>query len=137
MENVSFLKPSRNGTRIRSRKSCYKGIFAGILTHRHRQHITWEVHDRTIRRLLNALMQQHTLEDYSLATIMYLAEAIVNKRPLATVSVDHTFPEPLTPNELFFLRVLTLPPGKFAKEDTYGRRRWRKVQYLADVCWGR
>ena len=27
------------------------------------------------------------------------------------------------------------PPGNFPKEDLYGRRRWRRVQYLADQFW--
>ena len=30
-----------------------------------------------------------------------------------------------------------LPPGAFDKSDLYSRRRWRQVQYLANVFWRR
>ena len=29
------------------------------------------------------------------------------------------------------------PPGNFVKEDLYTRKRWRKVQYLAEQFWSR
>ena len=30
-----------------------------------------------------------------------------------------------------------MPPGLFCKEDLLSRRRWRQVQYLADIFWKR
>ncbi|XP_077863531.1 uncharacterized protein LOC144347581 [Saccoglossus kowalevskii] len=46
--------------------------------------------------------------------------------------------EALTPNHLLLLHAnQTLPPGVFEKKDTYVKRRWRQVQYLADVFWRR
>ncbi|KAK3733613.1 hypothetical protein QZH41_005190 [Actinostola sp. cb2023] len=46
--------------------------------------------------------------------------------------------EPLTPNHLLLLHTVpTTPPGTFSKHDNYTRRRWRQVQYLADVFWKR
>lgn len=43
----------------------------------------------------------------------------------------------MTPNHLLLLRSgPTLPPGSFVKEDFY-RKRWRQVQYLADLLWHR
>jgi len=42
--------------------------------------------------------------------------------------------EPLTPNSLLlFQSHLNLPPGVFVKSDLYCQRRWKQVQYLADV----
>ena len=45
--------------------------------------------------------------------------------------------EALSPNHLLLLRPgPTSPPGVFVERDIY-RRRWRQVQYLADVFWRR
>ncbi len=30
-----------------------------------------------------------------------------------------------------------MPPGTFVKEDNYARRKWRQIQYLANVFWKR
>ena len=58
--------------------------------------------------------------------------------PVTIVSDDPKDLEPLTPNHLLLLRQDTpLPPGLSVKSDMYSRRRWRQVQYLADVFWGR
>ena len=51
---------------------------------------------------------------------------------------DPTDAEPLTPNHLLMLKSnQAMPPGSFSKQDQYSRRRWRQVQYLADVFWRR
>ena len=61
-------------------------------------------------------------------------EAIVNSRPITTSSDDPSDCEALTPNSLLLLRSgPCLPPGSFSKEDAHSRRRWRQVQYLAEV----
>ena len=53
------------------------------------------------------------------------------------LSDDPSDPLPLTPNHILLLRSgPTLPPGLFGERDLY-RRRWRQVQYLADVFWTR
>ena len=79
-------------------------------------------------------MKEQNLDDESLQTLMCEAESIINGRPLTTVSNDPRDLEPLTPNHLLLLRQDTpLPPGILEKNDTLSRRRWRQVQYLADV----
>ena len=48
------------------------------------------------------------------------------------------YPEALTPNHLLLLQSeVSLPCGKFDDKDSYGRKRWRQVQYLADAFWRR
>jgi len=98
----------------------------------------WERQIRSVRKILQALMTEQCVDDEGLTTLMCLVESIVNGRPLTSVSDDHRDLEPLTPNHLLLLRSgATVPPGEFVKEDMYCRKRWRQVQYLADVFWRR
>ncbi|XP_033627235.1 uncharacterized protein LOC117290093 [Asterias rubens] len=98
----------------------------------------WERQIRTTRKLMNSLMKEQTMPDESLSTLMCLVESIINGRPITSVSDDVNDMEPLTPNHLLLLRAgVVLPPGIFDKKDLYGRRRWRQVQYMADVFWRR
>ena len=89
-------------------------------------------------------MKEQPLDDEGLATLMCGVEAIVNGCPITKSSDDPSDAEALTPNHLLLLRSgPRLPPGEFSKEDSYSRRRWRQVQYLANVfrnhsskgCW--
>ena len=103
----------------------------------------WERQIRTVRNVLTALLNSHgsQLDDESLATFRTEAEAIVNCRPL-TVD-DLTSPEflqPLSPSQLLTLKsnVVLPPPGSFQRADLYSKKRWRRVQYLANefkVIW--
>lgn len=44
----------------------------------------------------------------------------------------------MTPNHLLLLKTEpSIPPGVFKPEDSYSRRRWRQVQYMADLFWKR
>ena len=98
----------------------------------------WERLIRSTRKVLGALVKEQSLDDESLQTLLCECESFINGRPLTTVSDDPKDLEPLSPNHLLLLRSETpLPPGLFLKSDTYSRRRWRQVQYLADVFWGR
>ena len=47
--------------------------------------------------------------------------------------------EPITPHQLLTLKskVVLASPGRFCREDMYGRRRWRRVQHLANEFWTR
>ena len=98
----------------------------------------WERQIRTIRKILSALVRQQVLHDDSLSTLLCIVENIINSRPLTLVSDDPDDFEPLTPNHLLQLRTgPAAPPGVFTERDIYCRRRWRQVQYLADVFWRR
>ncbi|XP_056603915.1 uncharacterized protein LOC130420572 [Triplophysa dalaica] len=97
----------------------------------------WERQIRTVRSILNSVLSQQAPDDEGLTTLFCCVESIVNGRPITKLSDDPSDPLPLTPNHLLLLRSgPILPPGAFVKQDIY-RRRWRQVQYLADVFWCR
>jgi len=68
------------------------------------------------------------------------AECIVNCRPLTQVeSTALDTAPPLCPNQILTLKsdVVLPPPGEFGRADLYCRRRWRRVQHLANEFWSR
>ena len=102
----------------------------------------WERQIRTVRSVLNAtlLLSPGRLNDASLRTFFYETMAIVNSRPLTADALNSPNSlEPLTPNHLITMKSTTAlpPPGKFEREDLYGRKRWRQVQYLTEQFWSR
>ncbi len=80
------------------------------------------------------------LDSASLRTFLYEVMAFINSRPLTTEHLnDPSGPQPLTPNHILTMKssVILPPPGEFVNEDVYLRKRWRKVQFLANVFWSR
>lgn len=68
-------------------------------------------------------------------TLFCEAEAIVNSRPLTLVSADVKDLKPITPNNLLNLGNSPVVVGHFSESDSYSRRRWRQVQYMAEQFW--
>ena len=102
----------------------------------------WERQIRTARSVLNSLLvsQGTQLDDECLRTLMCETANIVNSRPLTLVTLnDPTAPEPITPNHLLTMKsnFVLPPPGEFQEADKYARKRWKRVQYLADLFWQR
>jgi hypothetical protein len=102
----------------------------------------WERQIRSVRSVLDVLLKNHgqQLDDESLRTLLVECEAVVNSRPLTTQgiqSVDST--EPLSPSNLLTMKskLVLPPPGVFQKADLYSRKRWRRVQHLANEFWKR
>ena len=95
----------------------------------------WERQIRTVRNVLATLLTQHAaqLDDETLKTFMVEAKAIVNSRPLTVDAINSPqMPEPLMPNHLLTSKVILPPPGEFQRADLYSKKRWRRVQYLAN-----
>ena len=102
----------------------------------------WERQIRSIRSVLTSLMNANRgiLDDESLTTLMAEAECIINSRPLSVDTIsDPTCMLPIYPMQLLTLKteVVLAPPGNFTKNDVYCRRRWRRVQHLANEFWSR
>jgi hypothetical protein len=96
----------------------------------------WEREIRSVRKVLTALMneQRVKLTDEALLTLMCEVESILNFRPLTQVSDDPQDCDALTPNHLLLLNAEeSFPPGVFSQHDSYHKRRWKQVQYLADL----
>ncbi|XP_068723802.1 uncharacterized protein [Montipora capricornis] len=101
---------------------------------------SWERQIRTVRNILVSMLEEsgRQLDDESFQTLMKEIQAIVNFRPLALNDMSSTdSPQPLTPNHLLTIKtkVLMPPPGVFLREDLYLRKRWRRVQHLANLFW--
>ena len=97
----------------------------------------WERMIRSTRRIFRGLLHQQRLTDEVLTTLMCEVESILNSRPLTSVSDDPRDPRPLTPAHLLTLRSPQGQPCLTAKTDSYSKKRWRQVQYLADAFWRR
>ena len=100
----------------------------------------WERQIGTIRRVLDAMFAElgsAQLTHELLVTLMAEVTSIVNARPVALVPTDADEPQPLSPSMLLTMkaRPAGTPPGVFVQTDLYARRRWRRVQYLADQFW--
>ncbi|XP_076869830.1 uncharacterized protein LOC143521148 [Brachyhypopomus gauderio] len=102
----------------------------------------WERQIRTIRNILTAMLDKSAsrLDTTTLRTFLYETMAIINSRPLSVEHLhDPNGPEPLTPNHILTMKssIILPPPGQFCKEDLYLRKRWRRVQFLANEFWKR
>ena len=102
----------------------------------------WERQIRSVRNVLAALLQSNgsQLNEESLRTLLCEVEAIVNSRPLTVDSINDPLSlNPLTPNHLLTMKtkVVLPPPGVFQSADKYCRKRWRRVQHLANEFWAR
>lgn len=102
----------------------------------------WERQIRTVRNALQPLVIKagSQLDDESFRTFLTEVENIVNSRPLSIANLNDTdCLEPLTPNHILTMkpRVLLSPPGSFPNADLYSRRRWKRVQHMANEFWFR
>lgn len=71
---------------------------------------------------------------------MVETEAIINSRPLAVDAIsDVNGPIGLSPINLLTMKskVVLPPPGNFSSVGVYTRRRWRRVQHIANEFWTR
>ena len=101
----------------------------------------WERKIGQIRRALDFSLLKlgsRTLTFDEMNTLLQEAAAIVNATPLWQISSDPNDPVPLSPSMLLTLRDSQSPAcDEFASDDllAYGKKRWRRVQSLADSFW--
>ena len=90
---------------------------------------------RIVRRALNSVLHQQTLDDDRLHTVMCEVEAILNDRPITQLSDNPNDLEALTPNHLLLLKGKpALSPGLLKSSDMYVKRHWGQAPIL-DLFW--
>lgn len=98
----------------------------------------WERLIRSARNILKGMGEKYggRLSTPQLRTLFYEVMAVMNSRPLGSITEDQM---PLTPNMLLTMKSeITYPtPGTFEDADIYSRKRWRVVQQLANQFWCR
>lgn len=102
----------------------------------------WERLIRTIKESLRKVLKANCFDYDELYTLLIEVEAIVNSRPLTTLSASLE-EEPLTPAHfLIGRRLLSVPEGgildiqKKSSEEEF-RGRWRRRKELLDAFWSR
>ena len=95
----------------------------------------------SVRRVLEAFLQPHPhpLNRDEFYTMLQEAAAVVNSTPLYPAPEGVNEPLALSPSNLLTLktRQSSLPPEQLSEKDVhaYGKRRWRRIQLLADAFW--
>ena len=97
----------------------------------------WERLVQITKKHLKTAVADRLLSDIELRTLLAEVQSIVNNRPITAVSDDPEDCSALTPNHFLLQKATQLPPGVFVKDDSFSRKRWRKVQFLADHYWKR
>ena len=102
----------------------------------------WERKIGAIKSVFSATLQllgNHDLSRDEFSTLIIEATSIVNNTPLWGVSGSPDDPCPLSPARLLTLKESPNPPSlsEFTEEDLlqYGKRRWRRIMFLADQFW--
>lgn len=99
----------------------------------------WERLIRSVKSVLTSVLKQQILDDEGLQTIFCEVEAILNDRPITKVYKDDPNDlEALTPNHILMLKGKPImPSGLFDQSDLYARKRWKQIQYMAQLFWKR
>ncbi|KAI4894290.1 hypothetical protein NFI96_004725 [Prochilodus magdalenae] len=128
----------RNISRFLSKEGC-----TWIFNPPHSSHMggVWERMIGVSRRILDSMLSQvqpSRLTHEVLSTLMAEVSAIINARPLTTISMDANAPSLLTPTMILTQKICspTPPPGCFIGADLH-RQQWRRVQHLANTFWER
>ena len=95
---------------------------------------------KAVKRALWHVLHQAGLTDEEFSTALVHAEAMLNSRPLTTVSSDSDDPEALTPNHFLMGRAAAVTHLEAETEDlekVHPRRRWLFLQVLTRQVWKR
>ena len=78
------------------------------------------------------------MDDEGLSTLCCEIENILNNRPLTQISDQPNDLEYLTPNHLLLLgSSAKCAPGVFTNDSIYLRKKWKQLQYFANLFWSR
>ena len=97
----------------------------------------WERMIRSVRKIMQSLMNEQSFTDETLHTLLCEVECIINNRPLVPVSADPKDELPITPNHILHLRSVNLLDGDSNDTDMCGPKRWKQAAYLAERFWRR
>ena len=100
----------------------------------------WERQIHSARAILNGLLNNHgkSLDTESLQTLMVEFHAILNSRPLTVDTIsDSNSPPPLVPANILTMKSKVILPtlGVFGRPDIFSKRRWKRVQHIANEFW--
>nr|XP_020444354.1 uncharacterized protein LOC109953271 [Monopterus albus] len=109
----------------------------------HASHVggSWERLIGVARRILDAMLLQNgssRITHEVLSTFMAEVMAIINARPLVSISTDPDCPGILTPAVLLTQKMsaVSAPSGNFSSGQLF-KKQWKQVQNLADTFWKR
>ena len=93
---------------------------------------------KQVKRDMETIINDQVMPEETLHTVLVETEAVLNSRPLTSVSDDLNDYEALTPNHLLIGRASPNNPlGPFEERQVNSRKRWRMAQALADMLWRR
>ncbi|MES9882937.1 MAG: hypothetical protein ABW185_18875 [Sedimenticola sp.] len=120
----------------------YKTGTVWLFNSPHASHMggAWERMIGVTRKILDSMLSDVTASGLThevLITLMAEVTAIINARPIVSVSSDPENPEILTPSTLLTQKSGNAPSlGQFDLTDMY-KAQWKRVQILADTFWCR
>ena len=98
----------------------------------------WERLVKSFKSGLRFVLQNQTVSDEILSTVLKEIEAILNGRPLTDVPIDPEDPSPLTPYHFLLLRPQpNIPPVVIKEDEKLSKRRWRFAQQIVNDFWRR
>jgi hypothetical protein len=97
----------------------------------------WERLVQASKRAIKAVLNERTVSDEVLLTVFVEVTALLNDRPLTTVSTDPSDANPLTPNHFLCQPHQYVPPDDDSSFEENARRRWRYAQFIVGQYWKR